>query len=334
MAIPDNKELSDYFFNRCTPETAERVERWFRLHGKSDEASSMLYRLWNSVEASSDPGSDEDVRAAFEEFRSRLSSSEMHHAGKRRRRNPLSWISRAAAVLFIPLAAFSIWQAVSSYNENNVSWTEMRAEFGETGHFSLPDGTSVWLNSGSSIIYPEHFYGGKRQVFFSGEGYFDVAQDRRRTFEILVGNSAVRVLGTEFNLKSYEDDDRLELNLLDGRVVFWPDNREDEPVSLVPGEALEFDRESLHLRKYRFDIDGYSSWKDGNLYFKNCPLSEIVRQLERKFGVEMVIMTDSLRDIPYHMAFVNNESLDDILSVLDKDPRIFVEKDGNTVKIY
>ena len=92
------------------------------------------------------------------------------------------------------------------------------------------------------------------------------------------------------------------------------------------GVPIAFDKSDNVVSKSRFDVNGYSSWKDGKLYFKNCPLSDIVRQLERKFDVEIVIMTDSLRHIPYHMAFVNDENIDDILTVIDKDSRIRVEK--------
>ena len=330
---PDLQEIRNYFFGGCSAGEAEKIEKWFCRYGKSAEATALLYALWNSLETGQSGKDMEDTRKAFDRFRTTLQDKAESRPKVRKAAIP-TWIYKAAAALFIPLAGLSVWQTVRSSDESRYEWSEIRTAYGETRQVELSDGTSVWLNSGSSIIYPEKFSGRDRTVFFSGEAYFDVAGNRRKPFEIRTGESLVRVLGTEFNLKSYDEDNEIEVSLLDGKVVFVPEIGKSDCVSMFPGDALAFDKSDNVVSKSRFDVNGYSSWKDGKLYFKNCPLSDIVQQLERKFDVEIVIMTDSLRHIPYHMAFVNDENIDDILTVLDKDSRIRVEKKDGRIEIY
>lgn len=238
-----------------------------------------------------------------------------------------------AASLIVILTGFSVLQYVNHKEESNVAWIEKRVAFGETDSLVLSDGTSLWMNSGSSVIYPEKFFGKRRQIFFSGEGYFDVAKDNRSTFEIKAGESIVRVLGTEFNLRAYVEDDALELALLDGKVEFEPKNG-DAKVMMSPGEIVEYYRDSHKLKQSTFDVVQYTSCREGSIYFRNMPLSTIAKQLERKFNVRITITNDTLKDISYHMAFVNNETLDEILSVLENDSRINIRKQGDFVEIY
>ena len=331
--IPSLQEIKDCFSGRCTEAEAGNIEKWFCRYGKSAEATALLYAVWQELESGQDEESVEDTKKAFDRFCRSLQANAGN--GRRRARFRLpEWTYKAAAALFIPLAGLSVWQAVRLADDSRLEWTEARTAYGETRRVELSDGTSVWLNAGSRIVYPERFSGGSRTVFFSGEAYFDVAENRRKPFEIKTGESLVRVLGTEFDLKSYDEDDGIEVALVEGKVEFVPGSGASDGISMSPGDAVSFDRNGKKISRTRFDVNGYSSWKDGNLYFKNCPLSDIVQQLERRFDTEIIIMTDSLRHIPYHMAFVNNESIDDILKIIDKDSRIRVEKNGDIVKIY
>lgn len=331
---PSLQDLTDFFFDRCPVSEARKIEKWIRLHGNSEEGDRLLYELWENVLDLSGPESSEDTSEAFAKFKRKLGRSQDIPNRKTGRIGVPAWIYKIAAAMFIPLAAFSTWQAVLMHDRSDVGWTSMTVPYGSTEYVALPDGTEVWLNSGSMIVYPDRFLDSKRSVFFSGEAYFDVAHDKRKPFEISTGESKVKVLGTEFNLKSYDEDRKVELSLIGGSVLFTPGNDEDKAVRLQPGETVCFDKSTSDISRQAFDIAGYSSWRDGKLYFKNCRLSEIVRQLERVFDVEMVIMTDSLKTIPYHMAFVNNESLDDILAILDSDSRIRIEKRGRIIEIY
>lgn len=334
-SVPTQKELSDYFFNHCSAEITEKIEMWFMLHGKSHEASLMLYELWKDIDGTSVSDNSEETRKAFEKFKDRLVSSDKSKGKPSVLKSAsVRWVYRLAACLLIPLAIFSLWQSKRYYDINHIEWIEKKVDFGGTGFLVLSDGTSVWMNSGSSIIYPEKFSGPKRQVFFSGEGHFDVAKNKRSGFEIKTGESLVRVVGTEFNLKAYPEDNDLQLSLLEGKVEFIPDTGSENCFEILPGDVIDYDRDFRSVSRSKFDVSTFSSWKDGKLYFKNTPLSDIVRQLERNFDANIVIVTDSLKSLRYHMAFVNDEPLEEILDVIDSDPRIRIETKGNVIEMY
>lgn len=330
----DGITLCDYFFDRCDRETAERVERWFLLYGRTSEASAMMYSLWKELESQTDEESLEEIRAAFEVFRKRVSESE--RSSRKRRTGFPWWFGRVAAVLVLPLIGVSLYQASRYLSDTDTVWVEECIAPGQKGQITLSDGTEVWLNSGSRLIYPSDFSGRSRKVFFTGEGLFDVAYDSRRPFEISSGETLTKVLGTRFNLKSYSEDRNVELSLLEGSVSFVYRNSdgEDAECLLSPGEMLDYDKDTESVRKMSFSVADYSSWKDNRLYFRNMTLEEIARELERTFGVDIVIMNEALKSEPYYMAFVNDESIDDILEVIGRDERVKVVKTGTVIGIY
>ena len=180
------------------------------------------------------------------------------------------------------------------------------------------------------------FIGRFRQIFFTGEGHFSVAKNKEKPFIIKSNESSIEVLGTQFNLKSYSNDNRIEVALLDGSVAFCYPSTTDQEMKCIlsPGEQVYYNRTTHNLEKKNFILSDYSSWKDGKYYFKNETLENIAKQLERNFDVNIIIKNDSLKQIPYHMAFVNNETLDDILSAMNLDGYLTIKRDGKIIEIY
>ena len=317
---PTRQELSSYFFDRCTPEISNKVERWFFKNGNSQEAKKLLFSLWEELEDTTSSTSPEEIQAAFEQFKARLLSSAPQE-NKSKKPNLFLWIQRIAAILILPLIIFSGYLFYQHQKEENIVWIEKSAGYGDIKHITLPDNTTVWLNAGSTIIYPEEFIGRFRQIFFTGEGHFSVAKNKEKPFIIKSNESSIEVLGTQFNLKSYSNDNRIEVALLDGSVAFCYPSTTDQEMKCIlsPGEQVYYNRTTHNLEKKNFILSDYSSWKDGKYYFKNETLENIAKQLERNFDVNIIIKNDSLKQIPYHMAFVNNETLDDILSAMNLD---------------
>ena len=238
-----------------------------------------------------------------------------------------AWIQRIAAILILPLIIFSGYLFYQHQKEENIVWIEKSAGYGDIKHITLPDNTTVWLNAGSTIIYPEEFIGRFRQIFFTGEGHFSVAKNKEKPFIIKSNESSIEVLGTQFNLKSYSNDNRIEVALLDGSVAFCYPSTTDQEMKCIlsPGEQVYYNRTTHNLEKKNFILSDY---------FKNETLEDIAKQLERNFDVNIIIKNDSLKQIPYHMAFVNNETLDDILSAMNLDGYLTIKRDGKIIEIY
>lgn len=335
--MPTQQEVSAYFFGTANAETTRKVEQWFFEHGKSPEAGRLLYCIWEELEPES--AAKEEVRQAFEEFRNRLTGVQQKpHLPNRPAAKVkwVTWMQRVAAILLLPVILFTIYQYMQVKEEKSVMWVEKSVAYGRTDSIALPDGTLVWMNAGSKIIYPEKFTARNRQVFFTGEAYFTVMHNRRKPFVVQSNEINVQVLGTEFNLKSYSEDKIIEVSLLEGSVSFHGNMARNENISYVmePGEQVFYDREKISLWKNRFATRQYSSWKEGKLSFRDVSLGNIARQLERNFDLKIIIKTDSLKDIRYYMDFVNNETPDQILEALSTRGQMNVKRTGQFVEIY
>ena len=181
---------------------------------------------------------------------------------------------------------------------------------------TLPDGSRVLLNSGSRLLYPTAFSKTERKVFLYGEAYFEVAADENRPFRIHSGDVDVKVLGTKFNMSTYDDLRYLSVSLVEGSVDVGLSSEGGERITMVPGEVVRYDKMNGTLAKSNQLADACLSWTDGSFYFHKQPLHEIVSQYERAFGVSIVIAEPELRDKEFNVAFVNGESLETMLSAI------------------
>lgn len=154
---------------------------------------------------------------------------------------------------------------------------------GGTYQVTLSDGTQVWLNAASTLKYPSRFDGKERVVEIDGEGYFSVAEDSRRPFKVISNGQEIDVLGTEFSVSAYADDDAVKTTLVEGAVRL---RAGAASVSLVPGEQGIFENEVLNKRTVK--VMPYIAWKSGDFYFDNTLLSDMMKQISRWYNIEVV----------------------------------------------
>ncbi|MEJ2884094.1 FecR family protein [Pedobacter sp. GR22-6] len=146
----------------------------------------------------------------------------------------------------------------------------------------LSDGTSVTLNSGSSLEFPVGFHGTERRVKLSGEAYFEVSKDPSKPFIVQSGAATTRVLGTKFNVSNYPDEPVQRTTLLEGKVQF---SGNGESALLQPGEQASLHKGRLQVAEV--NTEDAMAWKDGLFIYKNEELSVIMRQLSRWYDVDV-----------------------------------------------
>jgi len=153
----------------------------------------------------------------------------------------------------------------------------------------LPDGSRVWLNAESSITFPTAFSGRKRSVKISGEVYFDVAKDPARPFIVQVGNNRqIRVLGTQFNVNAYSDEEEITTTLLEGSVEILPGGNAGLAVRLKPGEQAAFSETGQISVRHGVNTDEIVAWKNGMFHFEKADIQSVMRQISRWYNVEVV----------------------------------------------
>ncbi|MEQ7802065.1 FecR domain-containing protein [Pedobacter sp. ASV1-7] len=193
----------------------------------------------------------------------------------------------------------------------------------------LPDGTRVWLNAASKLVYPVNFKSlSKREVVLTGEGYFEVARDKSRPFVVHAAGQAVQVLGTHFNISAYTDEDVVKTTLLEGSVrVSALAGGKLEKV-LVPGEqsALKGDR----LKVAEVDVQEAVAWKNGVFIFEGETVGSIMRKLSRWYDVE-VVYEDNLADKTFSGSMGRYEKISQALHMIEMTDLVHFKIEGRRV---
>lgn len=195
---------------------------------------------------------------------------------------------------------------------------------GERKNVALPDGSVVFLNAGSAISYPEKFDRGVRKVILKGEGFFEVVHEEDRPFLVESKNITTRVLGTSFNVKSYEGDASVKVSVATGKVMVAENGENStarQKMTLLPNEQASY--ENSALQKNEVNISRLIAWKDNMLVFHNTPLSEAIVTLERWYGVNIDFQDKTIDTSKVSGEFKSGEKLEEVLKtfqyVLDMD---------------
>lgn len=199
-------------------------------------------------------------------------------------------------------------------------------------NLTLADGTRVWLNAGSSLKYPETFLGDKREVYLTGEAYFEVEHDKNAPFIVNTNEMNVRVLGTSFNIKAYSDDPTIVTTLVTGKVAqFYPEI--DKEITLTPSRQSVFDRSSGKLETREVDTRESLAWKNGKIIADNERLEDIFRQLSRWYDFEVVYIQPSLKDTRFYLHTLRYADVRTILDNLQTTLGIHFNYTGKTIYV-
>ena len=173
-------------------------------------------------------------------------------------------------------------------SKNKPALAQIIIPFGKRSEITLSDGTKIWLNSGSQLSYPLTFTGNSREVYLSGEAFFDVNANPEKPFHVITGDLKIRVTGTRFNITSYSSDEGTQAVLLSGKIDAVRNKRFARSVELNPGERIVYNRLSEMMEKDHVNVEVYSSWVQGYLIFENEPVENIFRKLERYYNHKIV----------------------------------------------
>lgn len=229
--------------------------------------------------------------------------------------------TKVAAVLLIPVMMVSVWAFYNQYNLTQKYSNLLRdkhdqkvtvvAPIGARIFVDLPDGSKAWLNSGSEISYPIIFNTDERRVNLIGEAYFEVHKSETPFYVNSLGPE-IKVYGTEFNVNSYVDEEMVTIALADGKISLDVNGKEE---FLLPGQVSFFDKKRSSATTLNSEINIYSGWREGKYIFRDTPLIDILRILQRQHNVKIQLLNADLGNYRYN-ATINNESLEQILQLL------------------
>lgn len=175
------------------------------------------------------------------------------------------------------------FSSLASKGEAHVGWNTLTVPVKLDYQVRLSDGTTVWLNSTTTMRFPFSFNGNSREVYIDGEAYFKIAPDAKKPFIVHSGNNSIRVLGTEFNVNSYKKG-TVVTSLVQGKVAV---SVGDERIELQPGKETISSGNAIKVDE--FDAGTTLGWRQGIHYFRDASMSEIAEMVARYFDVKMVI---------------------------------------------
>ena len=215
--------------------------------------------------------------------------------------------------------------------EEKVEMHRLSTPRGKDFKIILEDGTIVWMNAESSLIYPSKFSSEKRMVCLKGEAYFKVAKNTECPFVISTDRMQVQVLGTELNVRNYVSKDS-HVTLINGQVKVLDSTNEENFVLLRPGEDALLNEENAFVIK-NIDTESYVYWKEGYFYFDDVPLSEVVQELGRWYNINVIFEKKDLMDLRIRYFCVRSEPLERAIDLLNRMKKMNVRLSGNTVYI-
>ncbi len=295
----------------ATPDEKRTFDNWY--DAKNDKVVILP--------ASSDEEKEETRLRIYSKVRANI-SADRQTTEREITANPSKslYLKIAASVVFILSMSYLLYQVNVSQSEENtpVALIEKSTKAGERSQFRLPDGTLVHLNAGSSLVFPKAFGSNQRAVELKGEAFFDVKRDEKRPFTIASGTLTTTVLGTSFNIKAYPGETKEEVWVLTGKIKVQPQrdkhSRSAEQV-LIPNQGVVFDRTTRQITKKELDVRDAVAWREGWLIFESEKLEDVLRELERWYGVEFEIQDTSV--LQTHVTLKQqNETLLAVMEVL------------------
>lgn len=322
------KELLIKFLNnQCTESELSEALRWINADALNEEGKSWIFEDWNSYQETDNLEEDEKFTAIFDKIQEKIDNNTQKNNRKANKTLLLPsitrWITRAAAVLLIPVLTFLFYTLAEKKNLSDqyanlaVDSLEVIAPMGSRTVVQLSDGSVVHLNYGSRIKYPQFFSGDTRKVVLTGEGFFNVAHNPDKPFIVKAGNLNIKAVGTTFNVLAYPDDDVIETTLVNGLVILEQINLNDKSKTIgamTPGQHVEYNALSGDISSTKGKVEKYISWTDGKLMFEDSPILQVAERLSRMFNVDFEIK-DEIKDYIYTVT-LEDESLSQILDLM------------------
>ncbi len=301
--------IANYLGGNASEEEILMLESWIR---ESDENQKYFRQFKNIWEASVELPVSTDK--ALAKILKQINTSDQ---------GLTFWqlFQRVAAILFIPLLISMLWLNFGKHSNkvySALTYNKIVAAFGTFSQLELPDGSKVWLNSGSSLRYPDKFSKDDRTVYLTGEAYFEVHSDKTMPFYVTTPYFTVKATGTKFNVRTEKNFRTPSVTLVEGKVAVQKTNTGEgnELITyLEPNQHMTYDTLTGHISVQTEDTYKHFAWIDGKLVFRNDNISEVARRISLQYNVDIEIKGDEIKKYRYRATFAN-EPLGELLRLL------------------
>ncbi len=227
-----------------------------------------------------------------------------------------------------------VFDEVDELTNTEQIFNEVYIPYGHTFKLTLSDGTMVWLNAGSKLRFPQKFVNSDKEriVYLEGEAFFDVTENKEQPFIVNTQEVDIKVLGTKFNISSYETDDLIATTLVEGSVSIYETRMPENSLLLTPSFQANYNKFGNNFSKSKVDTNTYTAWMENRLVIDNLKFSEILVKLERRHHVKFINKVQDLNNEIYKGEF-DNEGIESILKTIALSTPFKYEIEHNIITI-
>lgn len=321
--------LIRYLTHRCTPVEIKDVNKWVATDQANADWLFEMERIW-SLKNELRFSHKREIEDAYKLFLFSLQKNSSYKKDYPPKRSlSFSWLKYAVAIFLIGLLSMNLYLM---FDEEEVRMNEIEVPNGQRVSLVLSDGTRVWLNSRSKFTYPSVFAAKSRNVKLEGEGFFEVAHNKKIPFIVQSDLVFVRVLGTKFNMKAYLDEPS-SVTLSEGKVEVVTNDNTHQMI-LKPNEQATYTKEAGFVKAQVLNAEVARSWTLGEAAYINKRLDEITSDLERKFNVRIHIKDKSLASEIFTCRFKEGATIEQVLTLLKETRDLDYIIKGDQIQIY
>ena len=337
--------LAKYLSGESSDEENAKVLSWLETDKENQKLLDSMKGVWESPDKDYEPS---DVKALWAEVAERAGITDESKEqiiyklpDKKQSESIFSIVFRYtqipvlryAAILIMTISIPVLYFLFSGQGDDDlIQWKTVIVEKGKQSSLTLSDGTILTLDSGSRLHIPENFGIDSREVKLEGEAYFEVKPDHEKPFSVYSATAVIKVLGTKFNVRAWDETGKVEVAVTEGKVSFGIDEAPEKKIILNRGFTGSLSKTGELSAPKQIDVNKSLAWMKGEMSFDDVPFSEILAQVERWYNVKFSL-TDSTISNERLAVLIHKNSLNDVLDVLTTLTNTQYEYDGNVVTI-
>lgn len=333
------KLIQQFADGSISPQDRLKLEQWMDQDSSNEQLVTEVKQIW---ELTPEENFNVNVQDAWERFYHRKMQDNVNNVSAseiQKKFRKTIYIYRAAAVFLVVLLTgfFVQYYATNSSDAEKTAqfyvMQDLTTEKGEKARVTFSDGTQVILNAASTLQFPKEFQGLNREVYLDGEAYFKVAHDSEHSFVVHTRNAKVQVLGTEFNIRGWDEDSSVDVAVRNGKVAVNSSEslqQNSSEVILTQGQFTSVKKGENPIPAQEVNVENYLLWTNGGLHFDNVSFSGVVKQLERKFDVQISVADSGIMDVPFTSTFRQAE-ISEVLKVIAASMKMEYTRDGSKI---
>ena len=296
--------------NQSSDDNSEVIE-WINKTEENKEEYILYKNLWAIMQHGNDMPEDK-IQEALSRIREKPNQ-------KKQSFSIWNFVKYAALVVIVLMCGYLIGNRDFNYE---ITMNEIFVPNGNRSSVVLPDGSKVWINNGTKLIYPEEFKGKNRIVELEGEGFFDVTHDKTHPFIVKIGQNQIKVLGTKFAVVAYPNDKLVKAELISGQIQF--DVKEKNQTNkfhsylMKPSQSLTLNKSSGKLSQSRIAGSFYNYWINEVYEFKDETFEELAQKIERIYNVKVIFKDEVLKKHPFSGTLSINDNVYTLMEAFAK----------------